>query len=48
MIKTVEVVCHTCDGSGRVIEIKFTTKENIQCICPECEGLGYVKTKECG
>ena len=41
-ITQTKIVCHTCDGEGRIEEEEFPSKKKVMVICPECDGEGWV------
>lgn len=43
-VKGVRIVCHTCDGAGKIKERKWGSLEDeeVLVVCPECNGEGCV------
>ena len=41
-LEKISIICHTCDGSGKVVEKTWPKREEVLVVCPECVGLGFV------
>jgi len=38
----VKIYCHTCKGKGTVTETLYPSGEEVEVICPECNGQKWV------
>jgi len=41
-----KIVCHCCDGTGKIAEKEHPSKKQIMTVCPECNGDGWVWTEQ--
>jgi len=44
-LKRIKIVCHCCDGVGRVEETTYPKREKVMVLCPECNGKKWVWTE---
>ena len=42
----VKIVCHCCDGKGKIAEKEYPSRKEIMVVCPECHGDGWIWTEK--
>ena len=41
-MEKIKIVCHACDGKGRIEEKTYPKRESVMVVCPECNGDKFV------